>query len=67
LLTVATNAWKTQSGNLPKEDELRHFLRQVYVEVYDFECGQRFERQAENDIRGHIVTDSMQACHVWKN
>jgi hypothetical protein len=51
---------------LPKEDELRHFLRQVYVEVYDFECGQRFERQAENDIRGHIVTDSMQACHVWK-
>ena len=33
------------------------FVRQVYVEIYDFECGQRLERQAEIDIRSHIAAN----------
>jgi hypothetical protein len=66
LLTAATKAWKKHSKSSPTEDELRRFIRQVYVEIYDFECGQRFERQAESDIRNHIVADSKQASHVWE-
>jgi len=65
-LSVTRKTWRRQSGSLPNEQELRCFLHQVYVEVYDFERGQRHELQAENDIRSHIVADPNQARCVWE-
>ncbi|MEK6304095.1 MAG: hypothetical protein AABO41_25680 [Acidobacteriota bacterium] len=65
LLSVARKVWKKQSGSSPAEDELRRFLRQVYVEVYDFGSGQPFVGQAESDIRSHVVADPKQARHLW--
>ena len=66
LKTVATDAWEKQSGTAPTEAELRSFLRLIYVEVYDFGCGQRHERLAENDLRSHLVVDPDQAKQVWE-
>ncbi len=65
LLDVARRAWKRQSGKSPTDDELRSFSRLVYVEIYEFECGQRLERQAESDIRSHIVAGPKEAHRVW--
>lgn len=66
LMSIANKAWKRESGMLPEEGELRGLLRQIYVEIYDFECGQKLERQAEGDIRSHVTADPKQARHVWE-
>jgi len=65
LLGAARRAWKRQSGQPPTDDELRSFVRQVYVDIYDFECGQRLEIRAESDIRSHVVADPKEARRVW--
>jgi hypothetical protein len=65
LLSVAKRVWRKESGSSPTEENLRSFLRQVYVEVYDFECGQRLERHAENDIRSHIAANATHAQRIW--
>ena len=65
LLTEAKKDWKKETGKSPVEGELRGFLRRVHVEVYEFECGQRLEREAEDTIRTHIVADPKQAKRVW--
>jgi hypothetical protein len=66
LISVSRESWRKQSGSLPADDELRGFLNRVYVEIYDFECGQRHERQAEDYIRSHIIADPMQAKFAWE-
>ena len=66
LLSVASDAWKKQSGKLPDEDELQQFLRQIYVEVYDFGSGHRLRREVEGDISTHIVADATLAQRVWE-
>jgi len=66
LLSVAKNAWKRATGGIPSDGDLRCFLRQVYVEVYDFGIGQQLELQAENDIRNHIVADPKKATQAWQ-
>jgi hypothetical protein len=66
LLSVTREAWRKQSGSLPSDQELQCLLRHVYVEVYDFERGQRYEREVKDDIRSHIVADPKQARRVWE-
>jgi len=66
MLTVTAKAWGKPSGISPTEEELRQFLRLVHVEVYDFGRGQRHEREAESDLRSHIVADTKQAGQAWK-
>ena len=66
LLSVTSDAWKKQSGKLPDEDELQQFLRQIYVEVYDFGSGHRLRREVEGDISTHIVADATLAPRVWE-
>jgi hypothetical protein len=65
LLTEAKKRWKKETEKSPTECELRDFLRLVHVETYEFECGQRLEREAEDTIRTHIVADPEQAKRVW--
>ena len=45
---------------------MRVFLRRVHIEVYEFEGGQRLERQAESDIRTHLIANPKQAKRVWE-
>jgi len=66
LINETKKDWKGETGNAVEENEFRDFLRHVYVVVYDFECGQRNEREAEDTIRAHIVVDPKQAKYVWK-
>lgn len=66
LISLATKAWKKESGNAPAEDEMRQFLRLIHIEVYDFESGQRYERIAEDNIRTHIAEEPKEACHIWE-
>lgn len=65
-LAAATREWESQTGNSPTDDELRRFLRRVYVQTYDFGHGQHCERQAESNIRSHVVADTKQARRVWE-
>lgn len=65
-LAAAKREWKKQTGNLPTDDDLRRFFRRVYVQTYDFGQGQHCERQAESDIRSHIVADTKQARRFWE-
>jgi hypothetical protein len=66
LLKVASSAWKTQTGHLPVEDELRELIRMMFVEVCDFAPGHRLEREIEGEIRSHIVSDPNDAPRAWK-
>jgi hypothetical protein len=66
ILTEARKTWFSQTGLSPSDEELRRFLRCVFVEVYDFECGHRHEREAEGEIRSHIVTDPKMAKRAWE-
>lgn len=66
LLAATRKAWNKQTGKLPIEDELRSFLRMLYVEVYDFSSGQQLERQAESDLRAHVLEDAEQAKRAWE-
>jgi len=66
LQTASAKAWEKESGTSPTEAELRSFLRLVYVEVYDFGCGGRFERQALDALASHIVADPKQANQAWE-
>jgi hypothetical protein len=66
LISVATKAWAKESGNAPAQEDLREFLRLVYVEVYAFESDQRCERAAEGDIRTHIAEDPKDARRIWE-
>jgi hypothetical protein len=66
-ITEATKGWKSETKKSPEEEKLREFLRCIHVEVYDFECGYRHERQAEDTIRTHIISDPKRAKGVWKN
>jgi len=66
LISVATKAWRKESGNTPAQEDLREFLRLVYVEVYDFESGQRCERIAEDNIRAHIAEEPKDARRIWE-
>ena len=65
LLNETRKHWEDETGKAAEEDELRDFFRHMYVVVYDFECGQRNEREAEDTIRTHIVADPKHAKHVW--
>ena len=58
--------WKKHSGKSPLDEELRRFLRQIYVEVYDFGVGHRLESEAESNIRSHVIADPDQAKRVWE-
>jgi hypothetical protein len=62
---LAKRAWKKQAGRSPSNDALRDFLRMVHVEVYDFDFGHRHDRQAEADIRSHIVVEPKHAKRAW--
>ena len=66
LLSEARRVWEERSGRPPTEDELRCFFNQVYVQVYEFEHGQRLELQAETCIRSHIAADPEQAMRIWE-
>ena len=65
-LVIARRAWKKQTGKSPTDAELREFLGRVYVEICDFGLGQHLERQAEDEIRSHIVADPKEAQRVWE-
>lgn len=65
LLSEVRKCWEKESGNAPSDEELRIFLRQVYIEVYDFDAGSRLERQAESDLRAHVLADPRQARTAW--
>jgi hypothetical protein len=58
--------WKKATRKTPTEEELRRFLRKVYVEVYDFFEGHRLERKSEEDLSSHIVADARQAKRTWE-
>jgi hypothetical protein len=66
LLDAAGCAWKRQPGQSPTDNELRSFVREVHVQIYDFGYGQRHEIQAESEIRSHIVADPNDAQRVWE-
>ncbi len=66
LMAQVKRVWKKQSGKLPSSDELHDFLRVIHVEVYEFEFGQRHDRQAESEIRTHIVVDPKQSKRAWE-
>lgn len=66
LIDVATKTWTAISGNPPNNVDLRHFLRLVYLEIYDFEAGHHTERQAETEIRANIVANPKQATRAWE-
>ncbi|HYA93186.1 MAG TPA: hypothetical protein VEK32_16990, partial [Thermodesulfobacteriota bacterium] len=65
LTSLATKAWKRESGNAPAEDEMRQFLRLIHIEVYDFEWGGRHDRLAEEDISTHISEEPKDAHRIW--
>jgi hypothetical protein len=65
LMAEAKRAWKKEAGKAPSDDELRDFLHVVHVAVYDFDLGLQHTRQAETDIRTHIVADPRQAKYAW--
>jgi hypothetical protein len=66
LLNYTKKVWKQQTGTLPREDELREFLRLVYVEIYDFGVGQHHERTAESHLRTHVIHSLVQGRHAWQ-
>ena len=66
LISLATKAWKKESGNAPAEDELRQFLRLIHVEVYDFEFGSKHDLLAQGDIRTHIADEPQNARRIWE-
>lgn len=66
MLAMTTEAWKKQSGIFPTDNELQEFLRDVYVEVYDFGPGHQLQREIEGDIGSHIVADPKQAPRAWE-
>jgi hypothetical protein len=65
-LAITKKSWKKIAGIIPADEELRGFLNQIYIEIYDFECGRRYEREAEDIIRSQIIEDSNQAQQVWE-
>lgn len=67
LISTATKKWSRLSGNSPTDDQIRDFLRCVYVEIFDFGPSGQSEREACGDIRTHLVSDAKQAVQVWKN
>lgn len=66
LIKETKRVWKRRTGRNPSNDELRDFLRLMYVELYEFERGQRDERKAEDDLRSHILADPKQAKRAWQ-
>jgi hypothetical protein len=63
---VTVAMWKKESGHSPTEEELRAFLRCVFVEVYDFSPDHRLLRELEGEIRSHIVADPKEAGRAWE-
>lgn len=66
LITAAKSAWKKNTGRPANEAELIEFLRLVYIETYDFEQGAHLERQAEGELRNHVVADPKQSLSAWQ-
>jgi hypothetical protein len=66
LRKVTVAVWKKHSKHSPAEDELRDFIRCVFVEVFDFSPGQRLLREIEGELRSHVVADPKQARRAWE-
>lgn len=66
LIRLVKQVWKKQGAGTPSPSELDNFLRMVYVEVYDFEFGHRHDREAENELRHHVVSDPARAADLWQ-
>ena len=66
LITAAKTAWKKNTRRTPNEAELLEFLRLVHIETYDFEQGAHLERQAEGELRSHVVADAQQSQNAWQ-
>jgi hypothetical protein len=66
LVALARKEWKCVSKRLPTNDEIRAFLRVVYVETFDFEIGGRLERDAEGELRTHVLEKPGEALRAWR-
>lgn len=65
-VSVLIQKWKGITGQLPTANEMRSFLRCLYVETYDFGSNGRQEREAEENIRSHIVAQADQVTAAWQ-
>jgi len=66
LLNYTKKVWRQQAGILPRDEELREFLRLLHVEIYDFGAGQHHERAAESQLRSHALHDPAQGRRAWQ-
>jgi len=64
-VTLARKEWKRVAKRLPTNEEIRTFLRVVFVETFDFDTGGRFELEAEGDLRTHVVENAADARRAW--
>ena len=67
LISLISQFWQQHSGKPPTENELRHLLRQTFVEVYDFGPGQRLLREIESELITHVVADPKEAPTAWNH
>lgn len=66
LISETKRSWKKRTGKLPSKNALREFLRLIYVEVYEFETGQKDERKAEDTLRSFVLADPKQMKRAWQ-
>lgn len=58
-------AWREQAGREPEEAELLGLLAAVHVDLHDFTDGGASTQNAQNLLRGSVVTEAVQAGQAW--
>lgn len=66
VVAVARKEWRRITKRMPTNQEVRSFLRSVFVETLDFEVGQKRELEAEADLRAHVLEKPAEASRAWR-
>lgn len=60
------NQFEQHLGSAFAEEQLRAFLKMVYVEEYDFESGSHLERRAVEYLNQNVVEDRSKGARAWE-
>ncbi len=66
LITELQRQWSNMFESPAADSQVRDILRLVYVEVYDFADGRGLQRDAQNELRSHVVADPKKAGNAWR-
>lgn len=66
VLKIVKPAWKKTTGSKPTDQQLKDFLRAMFVEVLEFEHGKAHDQTAEAEVRAHLSANPADSGKIWR-